>query len=135
MKKYILIMALMMVVGVIRGEGDIKVMFRDYNPLEFEKNPVAVGIGTWSDDDEDLAPAIYGQLAWLTWKERLRLNMGIAVAWKDSIEEVRVRPITSITTIVSIKDINFEVGGYYAPFWGLDDRSDDPYGILIGLAF
>ena len=127
-------MVCFLLAGTVKAD-DVRVMFRDYNPLAKDYTPVAFGIATWTDDDDDLAPAFYGQLAFVTWKERLRLNMGVAVAWKDSIHEVRLRPITSITTIISVKDLNFEVGGYHAPFWGLESGTDDPYGILIGLAF
>jgi len=124
----------LMVVSFSMAEG-ARVIFRDYNPLKFNENPVGIGLATWTDDADDLAPAIYGQLAFVSWQDKVRLNFGGAVGWKDSIHELRLRPITSITTIISIKDINFEVGGYYAPFWGLESRTDDPYGILIGMAF
>ena len=135
MKKYIVsLMVCFLLAGIVKAD-DVRVIFRDYNPMKFNENPVGIGLASWTDKTDDLAPAIYGQLAFVSWQDKVRLNFGAAVGWKDSIHELRLRPITSITTLISVKDLNFEVGGYHAPFWGLESGTDDPYGILIGLAF
>ena len=119
--------------GRIEQESDWTMVFKDYSVVDETRKPVGLGLLTWSDDDVDFEPGVYGQLSWLNYKEIWRFNIGVGAALKN--DRVYVRPLTSVTMAFSMGQASFEVGAYYAPFWGLDSRSDDPYGLMFGYLF
>jgi len=119
---------------MVNADG-VRFVGRDYNVLEFVDAPIGVGIATWSDEDEDFAPGLYAQMAMVSWEDVIRLNIGATFAWKESQGRLAVRPTTSLTYLIPTEDFNIEIGGYFAPFWNIDPRSDDPYGVMVGIAF
>jgi len=111
---------------------NFSMLIKDYKFTDQNIQPISAGIISWTDKTRDLEPGIYAHINCLNWKRKIRFNIG-AIAIIDDV--VRVNAETSITMVFSIYDHKFEVGGYYAPFWGLDKRSNDPYGIMLGYIF
>lgn len=135
MKKLLVGLVILLALSGVSKAGETRMMFRDYSPLDFVGSPLGVGYASWTDSDEDFASGVYGQIALISWRDKVRLNFGAVASWKDSKDRVELRPHTSISTLIPIGNFDLEIGGYYAPFWGLEPRTDDPYGVMIGLGF
>ena len=136
MRRIVMLLVFILAASVAHA-GDFKIMGRDYNPLDWAQNPIGIGVCSWTDDDYDFEPGLYGQFALVSWRDAVRLNMGCAFIWDYDNDRVDFAPVTSVTMGIFFFKANklMEVGVYYAPFWGLDSRSDDPYGLMIGYAF
>ena len=138
MRKWMMVLVMVMVlVASVATAGDFKILGRGDGPLDWIENPLGVGLCSWTDSDFDFELGIYGQFALVSWRDAVRLNAGMAAMWDHQKDRVAVRPITSITFGIYFykPKMMIEIGAYYAPFWGLDDRSDDPYGLMIGYIF
>ena len=135
MKKFLMVVMLLVMSATVSHAQSLKIMGRDYNPLDWNEHPLAIGAITWSDNDYDFEPGIYGQMCFVSWKDAVRLNSGVIIIWNSEKNRPSFRPNTSITFGIPVGDLMFEAGIYYAPFWGLYDKSDDPWGFMLGYAF
>lgn len=135
MRKFCLIGLMVLVSGVVMAGESFKFVGLDYKLTDEDSKPISLGVLSWSTEEIDIAAGAYCQLGFMTYKDVVRFNLGGGGAWNDDKGRVDIRPLTSITMAFSIYESSFEVGAYYAPFWGLDDKSDDPYGLMFGYLF
>jgi hypothetical protein len=134
MKKIGLTILCLVMMATMAHAQDIKILGRDYSWRGDVANPIGVGAITWSDEEYDFEPGIYGQILFGSYKEIVRFSMGMVVIWDD--DKPGIRPSTALTFGIPIgNDDIIEIGAYYAPFWGLDSRSDDPWGFMLGYGF
>ena len=131
----IMVLVALLAVTANAQQPSIKVVGVHYNPLDWNEHPIAVGLLTWCDDDYDHELGIYGQMAFISFKDAVRLNAGFGAIWESAKDRPKFRPVTSLTFGVPVGGGLVEIGAYYAPFWGLDERSDDPWGFMLGYAF
>ncbi len=121
--------------AAVANAQSIKILGRDYSSTDWNEHPLSVGALTWSDDDHDFELGIYGAVTFVSWKDAVRFNMGLGVIWESEKNRPNFRPLTSITFGIPVGDLMFEAGAYYAPFWGLYEGVDDPWGFMLGYAF
>ena len=127
MKKTLCLSVLIMLVSVISSYAadSYKLLFKDYSIYSNYERPLAVGVCSWTSEDDPLAAGGYFDLAFISlFDDYFRLGAGMIVAPNTS-DKLRLE--TSITTRFDW----LEIGVYYCPFWGLT-RYSDPYGVMIG---
>ena len=108
--------------------ADVKVLGRDYNVNDSELKPISFGLSSWTIESETL-PAMYTDVSLLYFFEgHLRFGVGLVVA--DYNDRIRVRLQSSVSSLLFERVI---VGFYYCPFYNLDKRSKDPFGLMLGV--
>jgi hypothetical protein len=118
--------------AAVAEEPLFKVVGMDYpmNGTEQER-PLSLGVCSWTDKENDFSVGAYFDFAFISvLKDHLRLGTGFVFA-PTVDRRVDMRLETSLT-------VRFDwltVGVYYAPFWGLVENIDNPYGFLVGYSF
>ena len=108
--------------------ADVKILGRDYNVNDIELKPVSFGLASWTIELETL-PAVYADISLIyLFENRLRLGIGVVVA--DYNDRIRVRMQSSVSSLLFERVV---VGFYYCPFYNLDPRSKDPFGLMLGV--
>ena len=123
MKKYWLVF-LMSLFLCSSSFADIKILGQVDN-----LKPISFGVGVSSLEGE-YSLAFYSNVYLLyMFGDKLRLGVGFMAA--DYNDKFRVRFQTSATLLLFDR---FETGAFYCPFYNLDPRSKDPYGVIFGVA-
>jgi len=93
---------------------------------------ISYGVCTYTDEDRDIAGAIYGHFSMFGYGDFIRINTGLVVPpyYFDDENIIRITLEFGISTIFRdlIGDIDVELGCYYG---GSANRF--PYGIMIGV--
>lgn len=116
----------------------VKILFRDYGVTDTKGvGALSLGVCSWTDKNDDFAVGGYFDVKFLMlWGEKLNFGAGMAIRPYHHIKFDHLAIDPRVETSVTTHLFNcLEIGAYYAPFWGLDSRSDDPWGLLAGYYF
>ena len=111
-------------------EVSFKTIGVHYSLTDVVIKPVSIGIVSWTCDEYNTVPGVFGSICCLSHKN-IRLELGAAFTIQDRFDVV---PLTGVSFPISESII---VGAWYAPFWNLysPNSSDDPFGMMVGYRF
>jgi len=117
-----------------KSPRDFMVIGRDYGLVEeVSVHPLSLGINSYYTKELGTVPAFYGSIAFLSYRDFVRLELGGTTAWNRKMGYMNINALTGISLLV--KD-RFVIGVYLAPFWNLaGSKPDDPWGIMLGWAW
>ena len=149
MKKIIfLLMVFLISSNIYAQDGDIKILFLDYglsgnyykyggkygdNYYGDNTTPLSIGLISWSNKDIPRQAGMYLSLAFFTYNDFVRFEVGGVGTWSKRLDAVYIAPLTGISVLLHKHIV---AGVWYAPFYNLNGKnSDDPWGFMLGYSF